>query len=116
MTRQPDTIPFAGENERKLELELGPVAPWKTTIRVHSIRTNHGRQTSLPHDYLFEVTADWTGPPAIGFPPSARPVSARDCYVVTSLQDATKLARRALDAFAKGGDEAPDLRALATTK
>jgi hypothetical protein len=98
--------------QRKLELELGPIAPWGTYIRVFAVETNHGRKSTLPHDHLFEVTAEWVGPPATGFPPSPIPVSARDVYVVTNLQDATTLAYRAREAFAKGGDEAPDLREL----
>jgi hypothetical protein len=99
--------------ERRLELELGPVAPWHTVIKVHAVSTNHGRQSSLPHDWLFEVSADWYGPPAIGFPPSLTPVSARDVYVVTTLEEARSLAHAAHAAFGKGGDHPPDLRELA---
>jgi len=106
----------ASVNQRKLELELGPIAPWSTYIRVHAVETYHGRQSSLPHDHLFEVTAEWIGPPAVGFPPSARPVHAQDCYVVTTLEDARALAHKARDTFAKGGDQAPDLRDLAERK
>lgn len=99
--------------QRKLELELGPVAPWHTTVRVWAVSTNHGRHTSLPHDHLFEVTAEWTGPPAVGFPPSREPVSSRDTYVLPSLDEARALARKAVSAFGRGGDFPPDLRVLA---
>jgi hypothetical protein len=98
--------------ERRRELTLGPIAPWHTTITVDAVSTNHGRHSSLPHDWLFEVGAAWTGPPAVGFPPSATPVSGRDVCVVEDLETARALAHLAVDAFAQGGDWAPDLRAL----
>lgn len=96
--------------QRRLELELGPIAPWHTLIKVWAVSTNHGRRSSLPHEWLFEVSAEWVGPPAIGFPPSLGPVSARDVCVVTTLEEARQLAQRAAEAFAAGGDQAPDLR------
>lgn len=98
--------------ERRRELALGPIAPWHTTITVDAVSTNHGRRSSLPHDWLFEVAAEWVGPPAVGFPPSDRPVSARDTCIVTTLEQARELAHRAAEAFAQGGDQAPDLRDL----
>lgn len=102
----------APQAERRRELTLGPLAPWHTMITVDAVSTRHGRHSSLPHDWLFEVSAEWVGPPAIGFPPSALPVSARDTVIVTSLSEARGLAYRAREAFAVGGEEAPDLRAL----
>jgi hypothetical protein len=102
--------------ERKRELELGPIAPWHAIITVWATETNHGRQTSLPHDWLFEVVAEWVGPPAVGMPRSLIPVSARDCYVVTTLDEARAIAHAAAAAFGKGGDYPPDLRELATGK
>lgn len=102
--------------ERKRELELGPVAPWHTMITVWATATDHGRQSSLPHDWLFEVVAEWTGPPAVGMPRSAVPVSSRDSYVLTTLSEATALAHAAAEAFGRGGDYPPDLRELATGK
>ena len=103
-------------NQRHRELHIGPVGPWAAEITVDAVETNHGRQSTLPHDHLFEVAVEWTGPPAIGFPPSATPVSARDVYVLPSLEDARVLARKAADAWRAGGDEAPDLRELAGAK
>jgi hypothetical protein len=100
--------------QRKLELTLGPLAPWHTVIQVHAVTTNHGRHSSLPHDWLFEVSAEWFGPPAVGFPPSLTPVSGRDVCVVTSLEQARTLAELAALEYAAGGDHAPDLRALVT--
>jgi hypothetical protein len=96
--------------ERRTDLTIGPIAPWHATIRVDAVSTYHGRHSSLPHDWLFEVCAEWTGPPARGLPPSPRPVSARDVCVVESLSEARELAERAAQEFAKGGDWAPDLR------
>jgi len=93
-------------------MTIGPIAPWHTTITVTAVSTNHGRQSSLPHDWLFEVAAEWVGPPARGFPPSALPVSSRDVCVVEDLETARQLARHAADAFSRGGDWAPDLREL----
>lgn len=98
--------------ERRRELTLGPIAPWHTTITVDAVSTRHGRHSTLPHDWLFEVSASWVGPPAIGFPPSSTPVSARDTCVVTTLEQARELAHRAAQAFATGGDQPPDLRDL----
>jgi hypothetical protein len=103
-------------SERKRELELGPIAPWHTRITIDAVSTNHGRRSTLPYDWLFEVAAEWTGPPAIGFPPSPTPVQGRDCYVLTTLEDARALAHKAAEAFAKGGDQPPDLRELAGGK
>jgi hypothetical protein len=99
--------------ERRLERELGPIAPWHTMIRVWAVSTNHGRQSSIPQDWIFEVTAEWVGPPAIGFPPSRGPVSATDTYVLPELDDAMALAHKAAAEFAKGGEFPPDLRVLA---
>lgn len=96
--------------ERRRELTLGPVGPWGATITVEAVSTHHGRQTSLPHDWLFEIAAEWTGPPAIGFPPSRTPVHARDVIIATDLEDAKRIARQAAAAFRHGGDEPPDLR------
>ena len=96
--------------QRRRELTLGPFLPWSTLITIDAVSTNHGRQSSLPHDWLFEVAAEWVGPPAIGFPPSATPVSARDTLVVETLEEARHVARQAAEAFKRGGDEAPDLR------
>jgi hypothetical protein len=96
--------------ERRREHTEGPLGPWSATIAIDAVSTNHGRLSSLPHDWLFEVSAEWTGPPATGFPPSRRPVSARDVVVVESLDEAQAVARRAAERFRQGGDEAPDLR------
>lgn len=98
--------------ERRRELELGPLPPWHTRITVDAVSTNHGRQTSLPHSYLFEVAAEWTGPTALGFPPSRYPVHARDVVVVTTLEEAKRIAHQAAEEFRKGGDQPPDLRAF----
>jgi hypothetical protein len=97
-------------NQRTRVLALGPLPPWHTLITIDTVTTNHGRHSSLPHDHLFEVAAEWVGPPAIGFPPSLTPVSSRDVCVVTSLREAKEVAHRARKAFSQGGDRAPDLR------
>jgi hypothetical protein len=96
--------------ERTRELSLGPLPPWHTVITVDAVTTNHGRQSSLPHDHLFEVAAEWVGPAAIGMPYSLVPVSGRDVCVVTSLEEAKQLAHKAAEAFRQGGEQAPDLR------
>lgn len=98
------------EAQRRRELELGPLPPWAIRITIDAVTTNHGRQTSLPHPYLFEVSATWTGPPAIGFPRSPHPVHTRDVVVVTSLEEAREIAHRAAEKFRRGGDYPPDLR------
>lgn len=96
--------------ERRRELTIGPVGPWAALITIDAVSTNHGRKSLLPLDWLFEVGAEWTGPPATGFPPSRGPVSARDCVVVESLEEAQGVARQAAERFRQGGDDAPDLR------
>lgn len=98
--------------QRTRELTLGPLLPWHTTITVDAVSTNHGRKSSLPHDHLFEVTAEWHGPPARGFPPSLTAVSGRDVVAVTTLDEARALAHATADAFRAGGDWAPDMREL----
>lgn len=97
--------------ERRRELSIGPVGPWAATVRVDAVETDHGRHTSLPHDWLFEVSAEWTGPPAVGFPPAPAPVSARDVVIVESLELARVIAQRAAADFQAAGDQPPDLRA-----
>ena len=110
----PGKLRAAGVAARKLELgPLPPVGPWAAVVTVHSLRTNHGRHTSAPYDYLFEVGVEWFGPPAIGMPFSPVPVQSHDAYNVTTLDDARTLAYRVRDAFAKGGHEPPDIRQLA---
>jgi hypothetical protein len=98
------------DTERRRELELGPLPPWHTVIRVDAVQTNHGRRTLLPHDWLFEISAEWVGPPAVGMPFTRDPVFSRDVVVVTSLEEAKAVAYRAAEEFRKGGDEPPDLR------
>jgi len=95
---------YGGDVQRKRELTLGPVAPWHATVTVDALRLDRGRHTLHP--------VEWTGPPAIGFPPSDRPVQTRDTYIVDELDLARALARLALAELGRGG-EPPDLRALA---
>jgi hypothetical protein len=117
MTDQP--LPIAklrshGEADRKLELELGPAGPWQARVTVHAVKTNHGRQTTVPHEWLFEIAVEWTGPPAVGMPAARGPVSSRDVYVLPPpLEDAATLARKVFDAYRSPGDEPADLRELA---
>lgn len=103
-----------GEAERKLELELGPSGPWQARVTVHAVKTNHGRHTTIPHEWLFEIGVEWIGPPAVGMPHSAVPVNSRDTYVLPPpLEDALALARKVFDAYRNPGDEPADLRELA---
>ncbi len=104
---------FAGEAQRERDLSLGPVAPWHATVTVDVVHLARGRHTIHPADVLFEVTMAWTGPPAIGFPPSERPVQGRDVYPVGDRDLARAVARQALAELGRGGDRPPDLRAIA---
>lgn len=106
---------YGGEVQRDRDLTLGPIAPWHTTITIDVLHLNRGRHSLTPSEKVFEVAAEWTGPPAVGFPPSrdGQPVSARDVYPVADHQLALALARRAAEEFARGGDQPPDLRELA---
>lgn len=105
---------YRGDAVRERDLTLGPIAPWHTTITVDVVYLERGRQTSHPQDQVFEVAAEWTGPPMAGFPPDprGRPVAARDVHPVGSHALARALARRAAQAFSEGGSEPPDLREL----
>ncbi len=105
--------PYAGEAKRERDLTLGPVAPWHTVVTVDVVFLERGRHSYFPHEKVFEVAAEWTGPPMIGFPPSSRPVQARDVHPVHDLDRARAIARRALEEFGRGGDTPPDLRAIA---
>jgi hypothetical protein len=96
--------------QRRREISIGPVGPWGALITVDAVSTNHGRSSTLPHDYLFEVGAEWVGAPAVGFPPSRTPVSSRDVVVVETLEEARGVAHKAADWFRVPGDQAPDLR------
>ncbi len=114
----PDRLPpgklrSPGEARRRRELELPPVGAWRAIVTVDAVTTNHGRHTTAPYDHLFEVAVEWTGPPAKGFPHSDTPVHSRDAYLLTTLEDATALARKAHDAYAAAVIEPPDLRELA---
>lgn len=102
-----------GEATRRRELELGPAGPWQATVTVDAIKTNHGRHSTVPHDWVFEIGVQWTGPPAIGMPASSTPVQSHDAYVLADLEDARALARKAFDAYRNPGDEPADLRELA---
>jgi hypothetical protein len=97
-------------SERRLELALAPTGPWHATVNVYAVQTNHGRRSSLPQDWLFEVHAEWFGPPAVGFPPSPVPVSARDVVIVETLEEAKAIAFQAHEQLRNGGDHPPDLR------
>jgi hypothetical protein len=99
--------------KRRRELTLGPSGPWKATITVDAVRTNHGRHSSRPTDWLFEVQTEWTGPSLPDFEPSDEPAQARDIYVMSTLEDARQLAHQAHILFRAGGDHPPDLRRLA---
>lgn len=104
---------YQGDARRERDLTLGPVAPWHATITVDAVHLERGRHTSRPFDVVFEVAAEWTGPPAVGFPPSDRPVAARDVHPIHNHELALALARRAAVEFGRGGDYPPDLRELA---
>jgi hypothetical protein len=98
-------------NERKQIWSSGPIAQWNAEVTIAAVGTNFGRQTSLPHDTLFDITARWLGPPAPGFPPSGRPVSASSSVLVTSHEAALRVANAAVDVLRRA--KIPDLRMLA---
>jgi hypothetical protein len=92
----------------------GPHGPWKGTVRIEALHLTRGRHTASPRDVEFRVTAEWTGPPAFGFPPSPDPVQASDTYVVYGdLELARAVALMTVEALRAGGDEAPDMRDFA---
>ena len=103
---------YAGDARRERDLTLGPVAPWHATVTVDVVHLERGRHSITPAPVVFEVAAEWTGPPPVGFPPSTRPVSARDVYPVSDRDLARALARRLLEELGRGGTP-PDIRELA---
>ncbi len=86
------------------------IGPWRAKVSIHAIQANMGRRSSLPHDVLFEVLAEWVGPPAPGFPPSPHPVSAQAAAVFTTHNTARKVALAAIDELRNS--RVPDLRKL----
>lgn len=98
--------------ERRREYTIGPLGPWRTIISVDAVSKLGGRNSSIPQDWIFEVQAEWTGPPMLGMPPSDTPVHARDVVVVESLEEARVVAERAAEWFRGGPSDPPDLRAF----
>lgn len=97
---------MSGQAKRTTITTAGPVGPWRAVVRVEALHLARGVQ--------FEVLANWTGPPAIGFPPSRQPVAAMDCYVVgAELELARAVAIAAIEQLSAGGAEPPNLRELA---
>ncbi|MDQ2896743.1 MAG: hypothetical protein M3Y09_14035 [Actinomycetota bacterium] len=97
---------MSGHTKRTRISSVGPLGPWQAMIAVDALHLARGVQ--------FEVLATWTGPPAIGFPPSIRPVASSDCYVCgAELELARAIAIAAEKQLRAGGLEPPDLRDLA---
>lgn len=98
-------------NKRKELWSDGPVGPWRAKVSISAVGTNFGRATSLPYDTLFDVVAEWVGPPAFGFPKSDIAVSVSTSAVVTTYSGALQVAKTAVDVLRAG--KVPDLRTLA---
>lgn len=91
----------------------GPHGPWRGYVKVHALKLVRARNAIAPAETVFEVEASWTGPPAIGFPPSDTPVETHDVYVVgADLQLARAVALIAAEQL-RAAREAPDIRDLA---
>jgi hypothetical protein len=102
MTDQPN-LPrrYAGEApvDRPV-LELGPLAPWHATVKVTPVH--------LRRQVTFQVTASWTGPPAVYMPPDPNPGQRQDVYATTDMQLAKAVAQLAAQQLSQG--VVPDLR------
>jgi len=86
------------------------LGPWHGRVSTYEISDiAHTRQTSLPHEPLFETLAEWTGPPAPGFPPSDTAVQAQASITVDDYLHAHVLAQIAVRKLQQG--KIPDLRA-----
>lgn len=97
--------------ERKELWTEQPIGPWRAKVSVIAVSGSESRQTSLPFETLFEVLAEWTGPPAPGFPPSDRPVQAQSAVLVKTHDAAMRIARTAADVLR--APRVPDMRVLA---
>lgn len=98
--------------ERRREHTNGPLGPWHATITIDAVSKLSGRRSTIPQDWLFEVAAEWTGPPMLGMPPSDVPVHSRDVVVAESLEEARQVAGRAAEWFREAPSDPPDLRAF----
>lgn len=89
----------------KTLLELGPLGPWRAYVKVTPL-TGLGRAGTR-----FEVLCEWEGPGLEGLPPSPRPVSASDLFLVDELEHARRLAYTAASDLRSA--RVPRLRELA---
>jgi hypothetical protein len=112
-----EKLRHSGTAQRRRELALPPAGPWRAVVTVDAVSHHGRRSSSIAQDWVFEVCVAWHGPPALGMPESREPVDSQDVYVVTTLEDALRLARRAHEAFREPEIpiEPPDLRRLAAS-
>jgi hypothetical protein len=100
-------IPRGYRGEVKIDkpiAEYGPVGPWQAWVRV--------LPTQLQRMVIFQVTAEWTGPPAPYMPADPNPGARQDVYNCgADLELAKFVAGHAQEALGRG--EMIDLRELA---
>jgi hypothetical protein len=106
VTDQPN-LPRGFRGEARIDrplLELGPVPPWHATVKVVPVE--------LQRAVVFDVVAEWTGPPALYMPADDRPGLRQDIYNAGGNPELAKaVAMAALDELR--AVQVPDLRALA---
>lgn len=85
-------------------------APWAADVYIEKVRYNAGRASSIAQDFIFEVSATWTGPNIRGEDIDPRGVSVRDCATTRSYGRALEAADRASELLRRG--EVPDLPRL----
>jgi hypothetical protein len=90
-----------------------PIGPWRATVTINAMTGRQaGRHTSLPYETLFQVTAEWIGPPpAFSVNRGATNVSAQDTVIVRSHEWAQMVAAAAVEELKNG--RVPDMRELA---
>lgn len=97
-------------NPRQLLKQIHVGAPWDAEIRIEKVPHNAGRHSQIAQNFLFEVSATWTGPNLRGEIIDPRGVSVRDSAVSRSYGRALEAADRAAALLRSG--QVPNLPKL----
>ena len=93
--------------------ERQPVGPWRGKVTINAL-TGHklGRSTSIPYETLWQVVAEWDGPPPAWMPaPEGARVHAQDTVIVRSYTAALRAALETVEQLR--APAVPDLRVIA---
>lgn len=85
-------------------------APWGAEVKIERVPYRGGRHSAIALDYLFEVSATWTGPNLRGETVDPRGISVRDSAMARNYQIALAAAQMAAARLRSG--EVPNLPEL----